>query len=60
MVKPEVFVTQPRRIAAISLAERVASEMNTDVGASVGFAVRFAMKRPNIYSQDGTICTICP
>ena len=34
--------TQPRRIAARSLAARVASELDQQVGQSVGFKVRFA------------------
>jgi len=34
--------TQPRRIAARSLASRVASELNQEVGQSVGYKVRFA------------------
>ena len=33
--------TQPRRIAARSVAERLAEEMGTEVGATVGYAVRF-------------------
>ncbi len=33
--------TQPRRIAARSIAERVADELGTDVGDVVGYAVRF-------------------
>ncbi|MCW7753092.1 ATP-dependent RNA helicase HrpA [Desulfobotulus sp. H1] len=33
--------TQPRRIAAISVAERVAEELNTALGESVGYKVRF-------------------
>jgi len=33
--------TQPRRIAARSVAERIADEMGTEVGATVGYAVRF-------------------
>jgi len=33
--------TQPRRIAARSVAERLAEEMRTDVGKQVGYAVRF-------------------
>lgn len=33
--------TQPRRIAARSVARRVAEELNTTVGALVGFQVRF-------------------
>lgn len=34
-------VTQPRRVAAISVANRVAQEMGTGVGQEVGFTVRF-------------------
>jgi len=34
--------TQPRRIAARSLAARIASEMGQEVGQSVGYKVRFA------------------
>jgi ATP-dependent helicase HrpA len=33
--------TQPRRIAARTIAERLASELNTSVGAAVGYSVRF-------------------
>jgi ATP-dependent helicase HrpA len=33
--------TQPRRIAARSIAERVAEELGTAVGGEVGYAVRF-------------------
>jgi HrpA-like RNA helicase len=32
-----IAVTQPRRVAAISLAKRVAQETATDVGTIVGF-----------------------
>ncbi|KAJ1374218.1 hypothetical protein KIN20_036852 [Parelaphostrongylus tenuis] len=39
-----VGVTQPRRLAAISLANRVATEMNTSVGEEVGYHVRFEKK----------------
>ncbi|RPA78149.1 P-loop containing nucleoside triphosphate hydrolase protein [Ascobolus immersus RN42] len=36
-----IAITQPRRIAAISLARRVAQEMGVAVGAEVGYSVRF-------------------
>jgi ATP-dependent helicase HrpA len=36
--------TQPRRIAARSVATRIASELDVDLGAEVGFKVRFADK----------------
>ncbi len=34
-----VGVTQPRRVAAISTAERVADELDTRLGAVVGYQV---------------------
>ena len=37
-----IAVTQPRRVAAVSVARRVASEMGVTLGATVGYAVRFA------------------
>ncbi|MBN2403372.1 MAG: ATP-dependent RNA helicase HrpA [Spirochaetes bacterium] len=36
--------TQPRRIAAISIANRIAEELGEDVGASVGYRIRFDEK----------------
>lgn len=33
--------TQPRRVAAMSVAKRVAEEMNCDLGKTVGYAIRF-------------------
>jgi len=41
-----IVVTQPRRIAAISVAERIANERDEEVGKSVGYAVRFNKKAP--------------
>ncbi|XP_033112480.1 probable ATP-dependent RNA helicase DHX40 [Anneissia japonica] len=36
-----IGVTQPRRVAAISVANRVADEMKCEVGEEVGYQVRF-------------------
>ncbi|CAG7729289.1 unnamed protein product [Allacma fusca] len=36
-----IAITQPRRIAAISMAKRVADERQEDVGGTVGYSVRF-------------------
>ncbi|KDR10772.1 hypothetical protein L798_15339, partial [Zootermopsis nevadensis] len=36
-----IGITQPRRVAAITLAQRVSQEMNSDLGATVGYSVRF-------------------
>ena len=39
-----VVCTQPRRIAAVSVANRVASEFGCEVGEEVGYGVRFDFK----------------
>ncbi|XP_042903270.1 ATP-dependent RNA helicase DHX33 isoform X2 [Parasteatoda tepidariorum] len=36
-----IAVTQPRRVAAVQIAKRVAFEAKTEVGATVGYSVRF-------------------
>ena len=36
-----VGCTQPRRVAAMSVAKRVAEEMGTELGDDVGYAIRF-------------------
>ena len=36
-----IAVTQPRRVAATSLASRVATEQSSSVGGLVGYSVRF-------------------
>ena len=55
-----VAVTQPRRVAAISVSKRVASEMRTDLGSGlVGYAVRFDNKTSSRtaikYMTDGLL-----
>lgn len=40
-VEGQIAHTQPRRIAARSVAERIASELGTELGHTVGYAVRF-------------------
>ncbi|KAG1521224.1 hypothetical protein G6F52_006935 [Rhizopus delemar] len=37
----QIACTQPRRIAATSVAQRVADEMNCSVGGEVGYLIRF-------------------
>ena len=39
-----IVVTQPRRVAAIAAARRIAEERGCRVGGEVGFAVRFEQK----------------
>ncbi|KAL1448920.1 hypothetical protein WDU94_000169, partial [Cyamophila willieti] len=41
-----ILITQPRRISAISLAQRVAAERDEMVGESVGYHVRLQNKFP--------------
>lgn len=36
-----IAVTQPRRVAAISVAKRVADETDTKIGEQIGYSVRF-------------------
>jgi HrpA-like RNA helicase len=36
-----IAVTQPRRVAAINLAKRVADEVGTTLGQKVGYSIRF-------------------
>lgn len=36
-----VGVTQPRRVAAMTVAKRVAQEMGTTLGEAVGYTIRF-------------------
>ena len=39
------MISQPRRISAITLAERVAEEMKVEIGQQIGYNVRFEQKR---------------
>ena len=40
----KIAVTQPRRLAAVTMAERVADELGCEVGGLVGYRHRFARK----------------
>lgn len=37
----KIGITQPRRVAAMSVAARVAREMNVKLGNEVGYSIRF-------------------
>ncbi|KAJ3693896.1 hypothetical protein LUZ60_009376 [Juncus effusus] len=54
-----VGCTQPRRVAAMSVAKRVSEEMETDLGKLVGYAIRFEdVTSPNTvikYMTDGVL-----
>ncbi len=39
--KRSIACTQPRRVAAMSVAARVAEEMNVELGKEVGYSIRF-------------------
>ena len=58
-----ICITQPRRIAAISLSQRVAEEMNTKIGDLVGYSVRFKEKMSNKtkikFVTDGMLVREC-
>ncbi|TIC63741.1 P-loop containing nucleoside triphosphate hydrolase protein [Wallemia mellicola] len=41
LTKQKIGVTQPRRVAAMSLAQRVSTETGTQCGSLVGYSVRF-------------------
>ncbi|XP_045156414.2 3'-5' RNA helicase YTHDC2-like [Mercenaria mercenaria] len=49
-----IFCTQPRRIAALSISERVASERNENVGQTVGFQIRLESR-----VSPKTLLTFC-
>jgi ATP-dependent helicase HrpA len=52
-VRGQVGHTQPRRIAARTVAERIAEELGSDLGASVGYKVRFTDQ-----SSDDTLVKV--
>lgn len=52
-----ICVTQPRRISAISVAERIANERSEPIGESVGYSVRFESVLPRPFGSI-LFCTI--
>ncbi|KAK1572130.1 hypothetical protein Q3G72_028075 [Acer saccharum] len=54
-----IVVTQPRRVAAVSVARRVAQELDVRLGEEVGYAIRFedrTSERTHIkYLTDGVL-----
>ena len=57
--KKMVACTQPRRVAAMSVAQRVAQEMDVSLGSEVGYSIRFEdMTSPKTilkYMTDGML-----
>ena len=39
-----ICCTQPRRVAAMSIAKRVSEELDVDLGEEVGYSIRFEDK----------------
>ncbi|XP_063795841.1 ATP-dependent RNA helicase A isoform X2 [Pseudophryne corroboree] len=52
-----IVVTQPRRISAVSVAERVSYERGEDVGKSCGYSVRFESILPRPHASV-MFCTV--
>jgi ATP-dependent helicase HrpA len=52
-INGQIGHTQPRRIAARSVAERIAAELGVELGSSIGYKVRFADA-----SSDNTLVKI--
>ena len=50
-----IIITQPRRISAVSVADRVANERCEDLGVSVGYSVRFETVFPRPYGGSKMI-----
>ncbi|KAJ2641138.1 hypothetical protein GGF44_002256, partial [Coemansia sp. RSA 1694] len=54
-----IACTQPRRVAAMSVAARVAEEVGTKIGREVGYAIRFedctSDKTEIVYMTDGLL-----
>ena len=46
VTNPKIICTQPRRISAITVAERVAMERGESLGQSVGYQIRLESKLP--------------
>ncbi|XP_017779033.1 PREDICTED: dosage compensation regulator [Nicrophorus vespilloides] len=52
-----IVITQPRRISAVSVAERIANERCEDIGETVGYSVRFESVLPRAYGSI-MFCTV--
>ena len=63
MYNSKVVCTQPRRVAAVSVAQRVAYELKSDVGDLVGYTIRFEDKTSNKtkikFVTDGVLLREC-
>ena len=48
--------TQPRRVAAMSVAKRVSEEMESELGEEVGYSIRFEDVTSKVESAAWKIC----
>ncbi|KAI5959495.1 PRP43 [Candida pseudojiufengensis] len=59
LIGKQIACTQPRRVAAMSVAQRVADEMDVKLGEEVGYSIRFENKTSNKtilkYMTDGML-----
>ncbi|CAR30287.1 DEAH-box ATP-dependent RNA helicase PRP43 [Lachancea thermotolerans CBS 6340] len=59
LLNTQVACTQPRRVAAMSVAQRVAEEMDVKLGEEVGYSIRFENKTSDKtilkYMTDGML-----
>ncbi|KZO93489.1 P-loop containing nucleoside triphosphate hydrolase protein [Calocera viscosa TUFC12733] len=55
--KCNIICTQPRRIAAVSVASRIARERDETLGDTVGYSVRFEAKRPQLWGSVTFVTT---
>lgn len=52
-----IVVTQPRRISAVSVADRIANERGEELGRSLGYSVRFESVLPRSHASV-LFCTV--
>ena len=55
----QIACTQPRRVAAMSIAQRVADEMDVELGEQVGYTIRLSDKdgtQDDVKVHDGRQC----
>lgn len=53
----EIIVTQPRRVAAVSTATRIAEERQEPLGKSVGYSIRLDSVRASAPAVQIQFCT---
>lgn len=54
LLPTQVVCTQPRRVAAVTIAQRVADEMGEQLGGLVGYGVRFEDATNQVGTERGS------